>query len=215
MLGINARQQNAELGCNAWPGLLLQGALAQHPLQKGAVFKQAGPGKPGGKPMRKYTLEHRFPVWRKAAIEPDIRRKKRPLGSFAKLFDRPQLDFRLARRGYGGIRSVERTGRPAQRPTSSREGPRNRAPRRRQSPSWGRTEHPDRRRLVPPSPRRQKEPVEFHSPRNMSAGRRTTIGIDSLAGRRRFRAYRPPARATDDAAVLLESSTPDRDPEPK
>jgi len=30
-----------------------------------------------------------------------------------------------------------------------------------------------------------------------------------------FRAYRPPARATDDAAVLLESSTPDRDPEQK
>ena len=30
-----------------------------------------------------------------------------------------------------------------------------------------------------------------------------------------FRAYRPRARATDDAAALLESSTPDRDPEPK
>src|SRR2546429_753655 len=30
-----------------------------------------------------------------------------------------------------------------------------------------------------------------------------------------FRAYRPPARATHDAAALLESSTPDRDPEPK
>ena len=49
---------------------------------------------------------------------------------------------------------------------------------------------------------RRPEAVAFGAPELMRAGEP-------------FRAYRPPARATDDAAVLLESSTPDRDPEPK
>src|SRR6266487_3072359 len=81
-------QQDPKLGCDTGPGLLLHAAVAQYPLEKGAVSDQPCPARTGCKPVRELTLEHRFPTWREAVIEPHVRRKERALGSFAKVLDR-------------------------------------------------------------------------------------------------------------------------------
>ena len=59
--------------------------------------------------MRELTLEHRFPTWDEAVIQPHIRGKERALRPFAKILDQAKLDFHLARRSHGRIRPVEWT----------------------------------------------------------------------------------------------------------
>jgi len=59
--------------------------------------------------VRECALKHRFPARGKAVIDPDVGRKQRAVGSFAKVFDRTKLDLHFARFCHGRIRAVERT----------------------------------------------------------------------------------------------------------
>jgi hypothetical protein len=106
---MDPRKQDPELGCDAGPGLLLQAALAQHPLEKGAVSDQPRPARTGRKPVHELTLDHRFPTWDEAVIQPHIRGRECAFRPFAKILDRAKLDFHLARRGHGRVRAVEWT----------------------------------------------------------------------------------------------------------
>ena len=108
MLVIHPRQQNAEFGRNTGSGLLLQAALAQHAFEKGAVSNHACAGDTRGKSMRDFALNHRFPSWRKAVIDPQIRSKERAFGCFAKVFERTKLDFQFTRFRHSRIGTVER-----------------------------------------------------------------------------------------------------------
>src|SRR6266446_2194922 len=96
---IDPPKQDAELGCDAGPGLLLQAALAQHPLEKGAIPDQPRPARTCREPVCELTLKHRFPTWDKAVIQPHIGGKERALRPFAKILDRAKLNFDLARCG--------------------------------------------------------------------------------------------------------------------
>src|SRR5947209_19094206 len=58
--------------------------------------------------MRDFTLKHRFPSWRKAVIDPQIRSKERAFGCFAKVFERTKLDFQFTRFRHSRIGTVER-----------------------------------------------------------------------------------------------------------
>ena len=115
---MDPRKQDPELGRDAGPGLLLQAALAQHPLEKGAVSDKPRPARTCREPVRELTLEHRFPTWDEAVIQPHIGGKEGTLRPFAKILDRAKLNFHLARRGHSRIRAVEwsiglRRGAPA------------------------------------------------------------------------------------------------------
>src|SRR5438445_12341995 len=107
MLIIDPRQQNAEFGCDAGPGLFLQAPLAQHALQKGAAFDQSCPGDTGGQTVREYALEHRLPARDEAVIDPDIGSEHCAFSAFAKVLDGAKLDFDLAGFRHGRIRPVE------------------------------------------------------------------------------------------------------------
>src|SRR5438045_8465994 len=58
--------------------------------------------------MRDFTIEHRFPSWHKAVIDPQIRSKERAFGCFAKVFKRTKLDFQFTRFCHSRIGTVER-----------------------------------------------------------------------------------------------------------
>ena len=80
----------------------------QHAFEKRAVSNYAGVGDARGKSMRDFTLEHRFPSWHKAVIDPQIRSKERAFGCFAKVFKRTKLDFQFTRFRNSCIGTVER-----------------------------------------------------------------------------------------------------------
>ena len=107
-LDTGPRQQDAEFGRNAGPGLLLQAALAQHAFEKGAVSNHACAGDTRGKSMRDFALKHRFPPRCESIIDPQIRSKERAFGCFAKVFERTKLDFQFTRFRNSCIGTVER-----------------------------------------------------------------------------------------------------------
>src|SRR5207253_4193352 len=106
---MDPRQQDAEFSRNAGSGFLLQAALAQHTFEKSAVAKQACSRVISRQPVRYPALEHRFPTWREAVVDPHIGRKERAFGFFTKILDRSQLNFHFARFRHSRIRAVEWT----------------------------------------------------------------------------------------------------------
>src|SRR5215831_2040214 len=109
MLIIDPRQENAELGCDTGPGLLLQRPLAQYAFEESLAFNQACTGDSCGQTMRELTLECCLPTRNEAVIDPEIGSEQRALGSGAKVFDRAELEFHLARFHDGRIGAVEWT----------------------------------------------------------------------------------------------------------
>src|SRR6516162_7490106 len=59
--------------------------------------------------MSELTLECSFPARDEAVIDPEIGGEQRALGSHAKVLDRAELDFYLARFRHGRIGAVERS----------------------------------------------------------------------------------------------------------
>src|SRR5215467_401979 len=109
MLIIDPRQQNAEFGCDTGARLLLQRPLAQYAFEQSLAFDQACTGDSRGQTMRKLTLECCLPARNETVIDPEIGSEQRALGSRAKVFDRAELEFHLARFHDGRIGAVEWT----------------------------------------------------------------------------------------------------------
>src|SRR5262245_9121640 len=62
MLIIDPRQENAELGCDTGPRLLLQRPFVQYAFEQSLAFDQACTGDSRGQTMRELTLECCLPV---------------------------------------------------------------------------------------------------------------------------------------------------------
>src|ERR1700739_3315269 len=109
MFVINPWQQNAEFGCDAGPGLVLQAALAEHTFEKGLGFNQACHGDADGHTVSRVALQRCFPAGAKTVIDPKIGSEQGAIASVAKVLDRAELDFHLTRLRDGRIRAVEWT----------------------------------------------------------------------------------------------------------
>ena len=111
--------------------------------------------------MSDSAFEHCFPARNEAVIDPDIGSEQRALGSFAKVLDRAELDFHLPGLRHGCIGAVEWAIGPARRRSSRKRQPLQPTRRLLRRASWGRPEHPNRRRFTRTRPHRYKEPAEL------------------------------------------------------